>query len=101
MVRWIRTARIASSSKFGKALDFAQKSKLLSAKFPEAKKIEVFLDAFGNTTQMRWSIDYPDLATLEKVQQKILTDADYWKFLAEYEDAFVQGSIDDVVLTEI
>ncbi len=101
MVRWIRTARIASSSKFAKAMDFAQKSKALTARYPEAKKIEVFLDAFGNTANMRWCIDYPDLATLERVTKKILTDADYWKFLAEYEDAFIQGQVEDVVLTEI
>lgn len=101
MVRWVRTARIASSSKFGKAMDFAQKSKMLTARFPDAKKIEVFLDMAGNTTTMRWMIDYPDLATFEKVQKQVLGDTDYWKFLTEYDDAFVQGDIEDLLLTLI
>jgi hypothetical protein len=101
MVRWIRTATIAGTSKFGRAMEFAQQSKALTARYPEAKKIEVFLDLFGNAGRMRWFIDYPDLATLEKVQKRILTDTDYWKFVGAYEDTFVQNSVEDVVMTEI
>jgi hypothetical protein len=101
MIRWIRTARIASSAKYGKAMDFAQKSKLLSARFPDAKKIDVFLDVAGNTATMRWMIDYPDLATFEKVFKQVLADTDYWKLLGEYDDAFVQGDVQDVILTQI
>jgi hypothetical protein len=101
MVRWVRTVTIAGTSKFGKAMEFAQISKGLTSRFPEAKKIEVFIDMFGNSGNVRWSIDYPDLATLEKVQRKILADADYWKLLTQYEDAFVQGQVEDIVMMEI
>jgi hypothetical protein len=101
MIRWIRTARIAGSDKFGRAMEFAQITKGLTAKYPEAKKIEVFIDALGDQGNMRWSIDYPDFATFEKVQDAILKDADYWKLMAAYNDVFIQDSVHDVALKQI
>lgn len=98
MVRWMRTARISGSSKFGRAMEFAQKTKGLTARFPDAKKIEVYLNMMGESGTMRWFIDYADLATFEKVNNQVLKDAEYWKLVAEYEDTFVQSSVEDVVM---
>jgi hypothetical protein len=61
----------------------------------------VFLDMAGNTSTIRWMIDYPDLATFEKVFKQVQADAEYWKLLGEYDDAFVQAEVEDLVLTQI
>jgi hypothetical protein len=101
MIRWIRTARIASGDKFGKAMEFAEITKGMTKKYPQIAKIEVFLDALGDTSNIRWVIDYPDFATFDKVQQVVLKDADYWKLMAAYADVFIPGSVNDVAMRQI
>jgi hypothetical protein len=82
-------------------MDFAQKSKALSGMFPDAKNIEVFVDMVGEVSNIRWMIDYPDLATFEKVHKAVMANTDYWKFVGDYEDAFVQAKVEDLLLTSI
>jgi hypothetical protein len=97
----MRTARIAGADKFGRAIEFAEITKAMTAKYPEAKKIDVFMDLVGDSGNMRWIVDYPDLATFEKVSDAIRKDADYWKLMGAYSDVFIQDTLEDVLLKQI
>jgi hypothetical protein len=101
MIRWVRTVRMAGADKFGRAMEFAEMTKGLAGRYPGADKIDVFLDVLGDMSCIRWMVDYPDLATLEKVQDAILKDADYWKLMTAYSDVFIAGSVHDVALKKI
>jgi hypothetical protein len=66
-------------------------------------KIRVFLDSFGDVSTIRWMVDNPDLAAMEKVTEKIMGDADYFKRVnqAFSTGLFVDGTTRDVVSREL
>ena len=101
-VRWMRTAQI----KGGKTMEAVAWSKELNAHMEKKHglpKIHIWLDSFGTLNTVRWTIDVPDLATLEKAQTSIMSDPDYWKAVkkAVEQDLFFDGTIVDNIYREV
>lgn len=76
MIRWMRSAQIASG-KSVHALQWAKEILEYTRKYEGVSKAEVFYDAFGDMGTLRWCADYPDLASLEKVQTQIVSDPEW------------------------
>jgi len=97
-VRWMRTAQV-SNGKFPEAIAWAKEISAWAAKKHSTPKIDVWLDAFGAVGTLRWSMDYADLATFEKMQNAVLVDADYWRMIEQAAKAqlFIDGSMHDVI----
>jgi hypothetical protein len=62
-------------------------------------KVDVWVDSFGTVGVVRWTIDAPDLAAVEKAQAAIMMDQGYWQMIqkAVQADAFITGSAVDYV----
>ena len=100
-IRWMRSAVIANG-KLGEALAWSKEV----AAYVEKKhnvKIDTWLDAFGTMGAIRWTIEFPDLATVDKVQMQILGDQEYFKYLekAGKSGYLLEGQTTDVVLRKI
>ena len=97
-IRWMRTATIAN----GKFLEAIAWSKEISATAQNkwgAPTVNTWIDAFGNIGTIRWSTDYADLASLEKVQTAMMMDPSYHQLVQKaFKDGlFVDGSgVDNV-----
>jgi uncharacterized alpha/beta hydrolase family protein len=102
MVRWTRTARVRNG-KFMEAIAWAKEMAAYGQKKYGVDKIAVFHHSFGDISAIQWSVDYADLATLERVQAQIMLDQDYWKRVASAfsGELFFEGSAHDTVLREV
>jgi hypothetical protein len=101
MVRWMRSANV-KGAKFMEAIGWSKEMVGYCEK-AYGVKMHVFLDAFGDTTTMRWMIDQPDLATTEKAMEKALSDPEYFKRVSQAiaNGIFVDGSTVDVITREL
>ena len=100
MIRWTRSARIASSGKFAQAVQWAKEI----AEFANKKykvQTSVYMDFFGEAGTISWFNDYADLAALEKVRNQLMTDQEYLKKLIQTADLFIEGSGYDTVMESI
>jgi len=100
MIRWTRSARIASSGKFAQAVQWAKEI----AEFANKKykvQTSVYMDFFGEAGTIRWFNDYADLAALEKVRNQLMADQEYWQKVAKAADLFIEGSITDTVMRSL
>lgn len=100
MVRWMRSARVAGG-KFPQAVAWSKEMAKFAEKYQGVSSVNVFLDVFGESGTIRWVVDYQDLATLENVQNQILTDQEYWKKIGQAQDFFVDGTIHDMVMRSL
>ncbi len=102
MVRWMRCANI-KGGKFMEALAWGKEMAGYGEKAFGTGKIHLFVDSFGDVSTIRWTIDYPDLATAEKAMEKVLTDPEYWKRVNQAFAAglFVDGATRDYVMREV
>jgi len=102
MFRWIRTAKVAKG-RFPQAIGWAKEVAAFAQKTFNTPEIKVFMEAFGDTGNLRWEIEYPDLATFEKVQGELMTNGDYWAAIAKANDdeLFIDGTTKDYLLKEI
>ena len=100
MFRWMRSVRIAAG-KTVPALAWAKEMSEYAKKYEGIPSIDVFLDAFGEAGTIRWMVDYPDLATLEKTQNQLLADQEYFQKLESASDLFIEGSAIDIVTRSI
>lgn len=97
-IRWQRTATIANG-KYLEAISWSKEvSSYIQGKW-NTPTLNTWLDAFGNVGTIRWSMDFADLASVEKVQTQMLTDATYWQFVqkAMKDGLFVDGTAVDNV----
>ena len=103
MVRWMRSARINGGGKMPDAMAWAKDIALFVEKKGYVSGVSVWSDMFGQAGTVRWMVDHPDLATLEKVQARIATDTEYFQKIreAESKDLFLPGSIEDVVMRSL
>jgi len=101
MVRWIRSVNI-KGGRYMEAIGWAKEMAAYSEK-NFGLKTHVFLDSFGDVSTIRWMIDGADLATMEKAQDKLMADMDYFKRVAQAfaNGLFVDGSTVDVISREI
>ena len=97
MVRWMRSAQIAPG-KYMEAMQFAKEISEFSQKYEGASSVGVFLDSFGEVGVIRWFVDYENLASLEKIQDQIMADPEWFKKVGEATELFIEGSSYDVVM---
>jgi len=101
-VRWMRTALIGNG-KFMEAIAWGKETAAYGEKKFGMPKIHMWVDIFGKTGTIRWTTDYPDLATLEKAQSIMMGDQDYWKRVTKAvgDGLFIEGSVEDHVFREV
>jgi hypothetical protein len=97
MIRWMRSARIASG-KVMPALAWSREMAEFVNKYEGVSSVNVFLDMFGEVGTVRWIVDYEDLATLEKVRDQIFADQEYFQKVEKAKDLLIEGSACDVVM---
>ena len=99
MVRWMRTARI-KNGKFVDAITWAKEIAAFVEKKHKTPKVDVCVDAVGRMGTIRWIADYEDLSSFEKVQTKLMADAEYFQRVKEgtSKDLFIEGSFEDVMM---
>jgi hypothetical protein len=103
MVRFSRSARVKDAGKFADAVKFAKgicdyHGKTYSANGATTGKVFVRMAGGGVIT---WMSDYPDLATFEKSHAQVVTDKKYWSEEAKGDGLFIEGSVEECLLTEI
>jgi hypothetical protein len=101
-VRWMRTGRIRDN-KFLEAISWGKEVSAYVEKKTGGHKIQMWVDTAGEIGTVRWTMDLPDLATVEKIQTALLTDQTYWQMLAKSakDGLFIDGSAHDVIYREV
>lgn len=96
MVRFMRSA-IVSLGMMPLAVEFAKNiSQYMSEKY--GQQVEVYMESSGI---LYWISDYPDYETYGRVRTGIANDMEYWQMIEDAAECFVDGSIEDVLLTKI
>lgn len=60
-------------------------------------ELEVLRPIGGNPQRIAWATRYKDLAALDAVNSKIMTDKRYWEMIGKASDNFVAGSMHDSI----
>ena len=60
-------------------------------------ELEVLLPVGGNPQRIAWTTRYKDLAALDTVTTKLLTDKHYWQIVGKGTDNFLAGSLQDSI----
>lgn len=95
MITFVRTAGIAPG-KTGAALTFA-KEIAAYMKGSYGVELEVLRPIGGNPQRVAWATRYPNLAALETVNNKLVTDARYWEMVNAATGNFIAGSLTDAI----
>ncbi len=95
-VRWTRSAQI-SQGRFPEAIAWAKEAAGFVEKKYQLPAVAVFMDAFGKSGVIRWSIDFADLGAVEKALGQTLADPEYHKLVAKAATLFIDGSTHDTV----
>jgi hypothetical protein len=98
----MRSAQV-SRNRVPEALAWAKEVAGFVEKKFQTPPIEVFMDAFGPTGTVRWMIDFPDLAAVEKVLAETTADPEFWKLAqkAYAAELFIDGATHDNVARKI
>ena len=101
-VRWTRTAKIRDS-KFMEAIAWGKEMSGFVEKTFNTPKAHVFIATFGEMGTIQWSIDFPDLGAVEKVQTQVLTNPTYWQHVqkAVKDGLFIDGQTVDHIYREV
>lgn len=101
-VRWMRTGKIRDS-KVMEAIAWGKEVCAYVEKKLNTPKIHQWIDGFGEINTIRWTLDAPDMATIEKIQMQILGDQGYWQMLAKgvKEGLFIDGQTVDHIYREV
>lgn len=95
MISFVRVAGVAPG-KTAAALGFAHEvAGYMKATY--GVEMEVLRPIGGNPQRVAWSVRYPDLAALETVSTKLLSDKEYWSMVGKASDNFVAGSMHDTL----
>jgi len=100
MIRWTRSARIASGKYAPQAIKWAKEI----AEFGNKKyniQLSVYMDSFGEIGTIRWFCDFVDLATMGKALGQINKDQEYWQKVIQGSDFITQSSVCDTVMRSI
>src|SRR5437899_9309700 len=99
MVRWMRNARI-KDGKFVDAITWAKEVAAFVEKKHKTPRVDVCVDSLGRVGTIHWIVDYEDLASFERVQTKLMADAEYFQRVKEgiSKDLFIEGSFEDVMM---
>lgn len=101
-VRFMRTGKIAGS-KFMEAISWGKEVAAYVEKKHGTPKIHTWVESVGEINTIRWTMDCPDFATIEKAQLSLLGDQDYWKMIAKAVSAglFIDGQTHDTIYREV
>ena len=100
MYRFQRSAR-AQSATLVQALQFAvEANEYMRKKYPEAANPQVFTEEFGGLGTIVWTADYKDLAALDAVRAKLMSDSGYVALVEKAAGLFIEGSVHDQLLRQ-
>jgi hypothetical protein len=100
MIRFQRTA-IASGVNTSKSILWAKEvTEFINKKHPEGK-LQVFTGRFAPYGTIYWAADFDDLSALDRWQQAIQADKEYWALLSKAEGLFVEGRGLDIVMVPV
>jgi hypothetical protein len=95
MIRFQRSLR-AARGRNAEAIQWAKEvSDYVNSKHPN-HKVQAFSSRFGDIGVLFWQVDFEDLAALDKFQQTLGVDQDYWD-LVNKATAFFEGAVHDIV----
>ncbi len=100
MIRWMASLRVKGGNMV-LALERAKEIADFVTKYEGINSVDVFLDAFGDTGTIRWSVEYEDLAALEKVQAQVMADSAYWEKIDQTRALFIEGSGQTIVIRAV
>lgn len=96
MIRFIRSA-VVSIGMMSHALEFARNiSQHMLDK--HGQKVDVYMESAGI---LYWISDYADFEAYGRVRAGIAADKEYWQLIEDAADCFVDGTIQDIVLSKI
>ena len=93
MIAFNRTAAIAPG-RTASAINFAHDVAAYLKKSYDLD-LEVLLPIGGNPSRIAWSTRYKDMASLDAVNTKMLSDKHYWDMIHKNSDNFLAGSVRD------
>ena len=99
-VRWTRTAQIRPA-RFSEALAWSKEMAAHVEKKYHLPKVNVWINAFGPVGTIQYSIDYPDLAAVEKALNSVMSDPEYFKMIEKASELFIEGHTTDSVIKQI
>ena len=78
-IRWMRTGQIKGS----RVMEAVGWSKEVCGYLEKKYNVTIntWLDTVGALGTIRWTVDYPDLATFDKTMTAVLADPEYWRFV--------------------
>lgn len=96
-IRWTRTGQI-KNSRVMEAIGWSKEITAWAKKKYDVT-VETWLDVVGHTNTMRWTAEYPDLATFDKVMSAVQMDAEYWRHIeqAMKSELFIDGVAVDTI----
>lgn len=91
-IRWTRTGQI-KGSKVMEAVAWSKEMTAWVAK-KHSVTVDTWLDTAGTINTIRWTVDYPDLASFDKVMTAVMMDPEYWKYVerAMKSELFIDGA---------
>jgi len=95
-VRWTRSSQIKQGH-FPEAIAWAKEAAGFVEKKYNLPPVTLWMDAFGKSGVLRWSIEFPDLGAVEKALGQTLTDPEYHQLVAKAAAHFIDGSTHDTV----
>ena len=100
MFRFHRIAR-ASRGKLPEALQWAKEvAGYINTKYSPVS-VQAYSELFGDVGTVHWYADYEDLATIERINARLLTDQGYWAMLNKAADLFIEGSGHDTLIQSL
>ena len=97
-IRWMRTGQVKNS----RVLEAIGWSKEICSYIARKYNITVdtWLDTVGTVGTIRWTVELPDMATMDKMMTAVMSDADYWRFVekAMKAELFIDGIGVDTVM---
>jgi hypothetical protein len=95
MISFVRVGGIAPG-KTAAAIGFASEIAAYM-KSTYGVELEVLRPIGGNPQRIAWSTRYKDLAAMEAVNTKILSDKQYWAMVGKASENFLAGSMRDTI----
>jgi len=101
MVRFHRTARAAAGTTFLEVVQWSKEvADYVTSNYPEATVL-VFAERYGAVGTIHWYADYEDVATSDRVASQLLTDEGYWAVVGKATDLFIEGSVNDTLMSSV
>ncbi len=99
MIRLQRVAQ-AAPGKVAEARVWAQAyMEWHNAKYPEAR-VQTFIERYGTAGKFYWTVDYPNVETLDRVTMQFRADEEYRTHAAQAVSLFT-GPMQDMILASL